>query len=158
MKRVSIQKALKVAAVAACCLSSSYVVAAKYYKWVDEKGVTHYSAQPPASGEGEVIKVKSGASSDKDAAMKRLEERRSRLQQDAKDRANPKTDEQAEVDKKNADIVKKNCKAYRKNLKVMTENSRVRMMDKNGEARVLPEEERQQKMQDAKKYIADNCG
>lgn len=157
MKRVSIQKALKVAAVAACCLSSSYVVAAKYYKWVDEKGVTHYTAQPPASGEGEVIKVKSGHSSDKEAAMKRLQERRDRLQQQAEERANPQVDQQAAADKKNAEIVKKNCEAYRKNLKVMNENSRVRMMDKNGEARVLPEEERQQKMKDAKKYLSENC-
>lgn len=28
---------------------------AAIYKWVDEKGVTHYTEQPPASGKGQEI-------------------------------------------------------------------------------------------------------
>lgn len=138
-------------------LAPERAMAAKYYKWVDEDGVTHYSAQPPKKGEGEIIRVKSGQSSDKDSAMKRLEERRAKLQQDADKRNNPKSDPQEEADKRNAEINKKRCESFRKNLKIMTENSRVRMLDEKGESRVLPEEERQKKIKEAKDFIQENC-
>lgn len=132
-------------------------LAAKYYKWVDENGVTHYSAQPPAAGQGEIIKVKSGPSSDKDQAMKRLEERREKLQQDAERRANPEKDLQAEADKKNAEALKEQCERTRKNLKIMKESARVRELGPDGEGRVLPEEERQQRVKDAQEFINQNC-
>lgn len=149
--------ALKLIAGMAIVMSTTAAMAAKYYKWVDESGVTHYSAQPPEAGKGEIIRVKSGQSSDKDAAMKRLEERRAKLQQDADARNNPKFDPQAEADKRNAEALKKQCENRRKNLKIMTENNRVRMLDENGESRVLPEEERQAKIKEAKDFISENC-
>lgn len=158
MNKLSLLNALKVMTIALCCFGSSQLLAAKYYKWVDENGTTHYTATPPASGEGEVIKVKAGASSDKDAALKRLKERRAKLQQEAEARANPEVDPNAEIEKENAEITKKNCEIYRKNLKTMQENARVRSTDENGEVRVLPEEERQSRMNKAKEYIDKNCG
>ncbi len=39
-------------------LFSSAVGAANFYKWVDDKGVTHYSAEPPPTGrEGQTLEV-----------------------------------------------------------------------------------------------------
>lgn len=157
MKKLSFIDALKIILVAICCVGSTQALAAKYYKWVDENGTTHYTANPPASGEGEVIKVKAGASSDKEEALKRLQERRAKLQEQAAARANPEVDPNAEAEKQNAEITKKNCEIYRKNLKTMQENARVRMLDDNGESRVIPEEERQTKMNKAKEYIQANC-
>ncbi|MCG8316143.1 MAG: DUF4124 domain-containing protein [Pseudomonadales bacterium] len=141
----------------ALALGANSSQAAKYYKWVDDDGVTHYSAQPPNKGEGEIIKVKAGASSDKESAMKRLEERRAKLQQDAENRANPEKDMQAEADRMNTEANKKACETNKKNLKIMTEHSRVRMLDKDGQARVLPEEERQASIKKAKEFIQQNC-
>ncbi|MCG8673336.1 MAG: DUF4124 domain-containing protein [Pseudomonadales bacterium] len=149
--------AFRVIAIAMLISGPSVALAAKYYKWVDEDGVTHYSAQPPAAGKGEVIKVRSGASSDKDTAMKKLEEQRAKLQQDIENRDNPKTDEQKEIEARNNEIVKRNCEIHRQNLKVMTESGRVRVQDENGESVVLPEEKRQARMKEAREYIQKNC-
>lgn len=157
MNRQALKSPLRWALVIAFTFSTGSSLAAKYYKWVDENGVTHYSAQPPAAGEGEVIKVKSGASSDKDQAMKRLEERRSRLEQDAATRNNPEADAQAAADKANKEAAKQQCEQYRKNLKVMTENSRVKEMGADGEARMLPEEERQERIRKAQEFVKEYC-
>ena len=158
MKKPPLLDTLKVMTMALCCFGSSQLLAAKYYKWVDENGTTHYTSTPPTSGQGEVIKVKAGASSDKEAALKRLQERRSKLQEETEARANPEVDPNAEAKKKNAETTKKNCETYHTNLKTMQENARVRMADENGELRVLPEEERQEQMKNAKEYIQKNCG
>ncbi|PIE41408.1 MAG: glycosyltransferase [Gammaproteobacteria bacterium] len=156
MKKQFFISALKIITVITCCTGSVQTLAAKYYKWVDENGTTHYTAQPPASGEGEVIKVKTGASSDKEAAMKRLEERRAKLQQQTMQQNSPAA-EDAETSKRNAEITRKNCEIYQKNLKTMQEHSRIRITDENGEPKVLPEEERQQKINEAEEYIQKNC-
>ncbi len=157
MNRQALKSPLRWALAIAFTFSTGSSLAAKYYKWVDENGVTHYSAQPPAAGEGEVIKVKSGASSDKDQAMKRLEERREKLQQDAENRANPEKDLQAEADRLNKEAVQKRCENTRKNLKIMTESARVRELGPDGEGRVLPEEERQKRITEAQEFIKENC-
>ena len=137
-------------------LGSGTALAAKYYKWVDENGVTHYSAQPPAAGKGEVIKVQSGGSSDnKEAAMKRLEERRDKLEQ--KKLSEKEQAAQAEAERLNKEATEKQCEQFRKNLTVMTQNSRVKLLGADGEARMLPEEERQERIKTAKEFIAQNC-
>lgn len=150
-------KPLQLILVLALSLGAGSALAAKYYKWVDENGTTHYGTQPPATGQGEVIRVKSGASSDKDTAMKRLEERREKLQQDAERRANPEEDLQAEADRRNEEALKKQCEARKNNLKIMVESSRVRELTADGEARVLPEEERQQRIKETQEFIKENC-
>ncbi|MDX1695740.1 MAG: DUF4124 domain-containing protein [Ketobacteraceae bacterium] len=137
------------------CLGTGSALAAKYYKWVDEDGVTHYSAQPPAAGKGEVIKVQSGASSDKDAAMKRLEERRTKLEQN--NRSEDEKAAQAEAERLNREANQKQCEQYQKNLTIMTQNPRVKLIGADGEARMLPEEERQERMKKAREFIKENC-
>lgn len=133
------------------------VLAAKFYKWVDANGSTHYTEKPPEPGVGEVINVDSGASSDKEDAMKRLEQRRTQLQEQVDKKNNPTVDPTAEAEKKNQEIIKSNCEVYRKNLKTMAEHSRIKEKTDTGETRMLPEEERQERMKKAQEYISKNC-
>src|SRR5690606_33223900 len=44
--------------------------AAKFYKWVDKDGVTHYSAQPPAGTSAETLNLRTGQSSKNDSSGK----------------------------------------------------------------------------------------
>lgn len=132
-------------------------LAAKFYKWVDANGSTHYTEKPPEPGVGEVINVDSATPSDKEEAMKRLEQRRAQLQEQIDKKNNPTVDPAAEANKKNQEIIKGNCDVYRKNLKTMTEHSRIKEMTDSGEARMLPEEERQERMKKAQDYINKNC-
>ena len=155
MKKQALHHSLKWLLMLSFSLGGSTAIAAKYYKWVDEDGVTHYSAQPPAAGQGEVIKVKSGASSDKESAMKRLEERRAKLEQDKLSEAEREAQEEAK--RQNQKAMEEQCEQYRKNLTVMTQNPRVKLIGADGEARMLPEEERQQRMEKARKFIEENC-
>ncbi|MBJ7313654.1 DUF4124 domain-containing protein [Rugamonas sp. CCM 8940] len=49
---------LKLAAILLLCAGAAGGVHAQVYKWVDEKGVTHYSDAPPPPGAGKAAKAK----------------------------------------------------------------------------------------------------
>lgn len=127
---------------------SSGVQAEKYYKWVDAKGVTHYSAQPPKSGNAKLLKIRGGKSrSQFNPATRQVNDKASK----------PGFDAAKEADRLNKEAFQENCGHYRKNLKIMTENSRVKLLDDKGKARMLSEEERQAEIKQAKDYIKDHC-
>jgi hypothetical protein len=122
------------------CISSAG--AGQIYKWVDAKGVTHFTAQPPQAGDASVMPHAK--------------------QPPAPPAATP-TPNQAEIDARvREDVAKKEkeraeyCTTVRTNLAQLQNNPRLRVEDK-GVVRRLPEEERQAKIAEAEKAIAENC-
>jgi hypothetical protein len=132
---------------------SATAMASQVYKWVDEKGVTHFSAQPPQGQQA--TSVNTATPQPKPAPAEE-----SKTAPTFESIADP---EQAAIDEKVKQEVaakeaerKKYCADVRTNLAQLENNPRVRV-EVDGEIRRLSEEERQTRITEAQKSISDNC-
>jgi exonuclease VII large subunit len=132
----------------------STTISAETYRWVNEDGVVTYSQTPPPDAESEVVKTYSAPSSDAAAAKQRLQ----KLRQDLADREEDRTLKKAEQQeqKKDQEMRKNNCEAARKNLQTLT-NLGLGMYKVGDKYLRLTEEQRQQRMQEAKDQIKEYC-
>jgi len=132
---------------------SATAMAGQVYKWVDDKGVTHFSAQPPQGQEATTINTALPAPKPTPAEAAKPAPTFESI-------ANP---EQAAIDAKvKQDVAakeaerKKYCEEVRTNLAQLQNNPRLRM-EVEGEVRRLSEEERQARIAETQKSITDNC-
>ena len=129
-------------------LMSTPVMAAQVYKWVDAQGVTHFGAQPP---EGQQATSVNTTIAPAPAAIP------AKLPQVGVDEEQQAIDEKVkkEVAAKEAER-KQYCENARTNLAQLENNPRVRIED-GGEVRRIDENERQERISELKKSIAENC-
>lgn len=132
---------------------STTAMASQVYKWVDAQGVTHFSAQPPQGQEATSINTAVPAA--KPAA--------SETPKPAPTFESIADPEQAAINEKiKQDVAakeaerKKYCADVRTNLAQLQNNPRLRM-EVDGEVRRLSEDERQARISETQKSIADNC-
>ncbi|MFN3770881.1 MAG: DUF4124 domain-containing protein [Ectopseudomonas guguanensis] len=129
---------------------STTAMASQIYKWVDDKGVTHFGAQPPQDQQATTINT----------ATPPPRPATSTPAPGTGEQADP---EQAAIDKKvKEDVAKQEaerkqyCETARTNLAQLENNPRVRIED-GGEVRRIGEDERQERITELKKSIAENC-
>lgn len=129
---------------------STSAMASQVYKWVDDQGVTHFGAQPPQGQEATTINT----------AAPPPRQAPSTPAPSIEEQLDP---EQAAIDKKvKEDVAKQEaerkqfCETARINLAQLENNPRVRVEDA-GEVRRLGEDERQERITELKKSIAENC-
>jgi hypothetical protein len=135
-------------------LSISTLVSAETYRWVNEEGVVTYSQTPPPDAESEVVKTYSAPSSDAGAAKARLQKLRQDLADREEDRALKKEEEQEQ--NREVKIRKENCKAARSNLRTLS--GLANRLYKVGDDYIrLTEEQKKQRMDEAKKQIEEYC-
>jgi hypothetical protein len=121
-------------------------MAAQIYKWVDAQGVTHFDAQPPQGREATTVVTPSTPASN----------------QPPPPRSSAIGDQQAidkEVKKQVAEQqaqLEAFCEQARTNLAQLQNNPRIRE-DVEGEMRRLTDQQRQDRISEAQKQIADNC-
>ena len=129
-------------------LMSTPVMAAQVYKWVDAQGVTHFGAQPP---EGQQATSVNTTIAPAPAVIP------AKLPQVGVDEEQQAIDEKVkkEVAAKEAER-KQYCEKMRTNLAQLENNPRLRE-EVNGEVRRLDENERQKRIAEAQKAIAENC-
>ncbi|MGE8500512.1 MAG: DUF4124 domain-containing protein [Pseudomonas sp.] len=130
---------------------SASAMASQVYKWVDEQGVTHFGSQPPQGQQATSVNTATPPPrpTEQKPAAPNLESA-----------ADP---EQAAVDKKvkrevaaqKAEL-KKFCETVRTNLAQLENNPRVRV-EIDGEMQRMNEEQREQRINEAKKSINENC-
>jgi hypothetical protein len=132
---------------------SATAMASQVYKWVDAQGVTHFSAQPPQGQDADSINTATPPPKPAVAEEKKAAPTFESI-------ADP---EQAAIDEKvKQDVAakeverKKYCADVRTNLAQLQNNPRLRM-EVDGELRRLSEEERQSRISEAQKSIAENC-
>jgi hypothetical protein len=125
---------------------SPWCMAAQIYKWVDAQGVTHFDAQPPQGREATTVVTpsspasnrppppRSGAIGDQQAIDKKVKKQVS--------------EQQAQL--------KEFCEQARTNLAQLQNNPRIRE-DVEGEMRRLTDQQRQERISEAQKQIAENC-
>lgn len=125
---------------------SPVCMAAQIYKWVDEQGVTHFDAHPPQGQSATTVvtpsppagkpvtPTRSGAIGDQDAIDNKVKK---------------------EVAEQQAQL-KVFCEQARTNLAQLQNNPRLRE-DVEGETRRLTDQQRQERITEVKKQIANNC-
>ena len=127
-------------------LISPLCVAGQIYKWVDAQGVTHFDSQPPQGQEAATV-VTPSSSASKPATL---------------------PGSSAIGDQRDIDNTVKNqiagqqaqlnafCVQARTNLAQLQNNPRLRE-DVDGEMRRLTDQQRQERIGETQKQIADNC-
>lgn len=130
---------------------------ADVYKWVDEKGVTNYAAEPPSSVDASRVKVQTRLPSGSLGAVEDLEKRREEARKTADEAAKKAGDAPAAPQKKDPEQYAERCKQYRADLKTMEEHAQIRLTDAKGEVRTLTEEEKQKRMDETRRQIKGFC-
>ena len=134
---------------------AAFPAAAQMYKWVDEKGVTHYSETPPPDGKGKQVDVKpSGPPASREAPdwkQRELELRQQRLQKEQKEQA-----EQAR--EHNAAAVRRNrCLEAQRQLSIVQAARPVFTVNERGEKVYLEDKDRAREIEGWKEHVRNNC-
>lgn len=144
------KKMFTIALCLASLASGSQVSAAKVYKWVDDDGVTHFSAHPPKNTQTTVIKPKTGHSEPvhygSDGAVITPKEAGAAV-------AQQQADEELAQSLKDPT----RCAAARKNLTTLENFGRVKVKGDNGELHYLTPEEQQEKIKATQQAINESC-
>lgn len=165
------KKTIGLAAAIALAFSATPALAAKFYKWVDANGVTHYTAEPPpadAKAKAGQVRVSgprateteepaadgtAGAATPAPGAA--AAPSRPADAAKAKGEAGDK-----EKDKKPAagnERYAEKCKRLRSDLQAMEEHARVKESDDKGNVRVLTDEEKNERMDATQRQIKAFC-
>lgn len=137
---------------AALFLAAPLANAETVYKWVDEHGVTQFSAVPPAGHASEKLKVEAPEAAPADA--KSAPRPDGRPQDITKGVANPSAADLAAEEKKRTE----NCATARRNLDALNTRAHVRIKDeKTGEDRYLSPEEHDKWTKDSALRIDEYC-
>lgn len=127
-------------------LLSSPSLAANYFKWTDENGVTHYSARKPVGHEAEVVRISAAG--------------RSAQQEESQQSTQPagaQTAGASRATESSAHKDEERCNWARTTLETLRNNHRVRVQEDNGELRYLTEEEKAEQHLEAEKAVEEAC-
>jgi Domain of unknown function (DUF4124) len=145
---------LTIIALALCSLN----VHAGLNKWVDAEGKVHYSDTPPPEVKTEAVRNISGKGqveapasySQKSIAEREADFKKSKLEKE--ETAQKKSQQDAEKA-----IRKSNCESARHNARAIEEGARITSYDEKGERTYLEDSARAQRLEEARKAIAENC-
>lgn len=132
---------------------SSIAVAEKFYKWVDENGVTHYDARPPQGMSATEVDTRTNASSSQNQEIEALNARREAASE-ARKANQEKAEEAQRLAEKPDDINQERCEKHKKNLDTLTNKPTVRRKNPDtGEMEVITQDVRDKMIEDAKKAL-----
>lgn len=143
-------------------LTGFTATADEIYRWVDETGVVNYTQQKPRGTESEAIVTGGGSSSTTRAVKEAPEPVTSMATGEPLSAEQEKMLEglraaeqvrQTEI----AKIKQDNCQQSRDVLSRLTLKNRIRVRGENGEYSVMPEDERQDRINKAQENIARYC-
>ena len=138
---------------AALLAISSLSPAAKFYKWVDDKGVTHYDAQPPQGANATEVNTRANASSDQSEAIEALEAKREAAQK-AKEAAAAQAREEKRLETEPDAVAQERCEQHRKNLETLTNKPTVRRKNpETGELEVIDQDVRDKMLADTRSAL-----
>ena len=134
--------------------ASAMPAVAQVYKWVDEKGVTHYSETPPP--DKKASKVDTGPANapvapTPDWKQKELESKQRGLQQKQSDEAAARQQAQDENERRNR------CLSAQRNLRVYEAQIPVYRVNERGEKVYMEDSERAGAMERARQQVATYC-
>jgi hypothetical protein len=144
---------------ALCCLP--LLMGASVYRWVDEDGVINYSQLKPEGVEAELVRADTGqrigttpppasAGNDTTDGEQQLGENQQQMLDDL--RATEAQRQQQITKLRDA-----NCRQARDQLDRLTSRGRIRVRGEDGTERVMPDEERRGRIDEAQRAVAANC-
>lgn len=141
-------------------LTSLSQAADEYYKWVDERGVTHYSQNLPddKNVKPETVNVSTFVPRDSGQAIQQLQQQRTE-KAEAKKEGVTKTGAKTKVDVSKAPAdYKAKCTTLKQDLAALTEKGNsIRLKEANGEVRKLTAEEVAKRTDETKREIKAYC-
>jgi hypothetical protein len=125
------------------------------YKWIDADGNVVYSqTKPPGGVPAEEIKKRSTGVSDEESAQQ-LEGLRDKADAESEDRELKEEIAKEELDRD--EVIKKNCEIARHNQTLLETPARVTLTAEDGTEYFLSDEERQEKLLDARAQVERYC-
>lgn len=127
---------------------------AELHKWVDANGNVHYSdVAPPSTAQEQRLNLPKAppAGESGNDIFKREAELNKRLKEKAK------TEQQAEQKRQQAAVRKQNCSDSRDMLQTLLNSPRVSTYDASGNRTLMDDATRQQKIEQARTAIKENC-
>ena len=134
-----------------------------FYKWVDDKGVTHYSQSTPENmtkdRKVETVNVHTHIPVDSDAAIANLAKQRSDAQKARDDAAAGKSkDKQTEeASAKQKELNKANCVQWKQELELLNGCAKINEMDDKGNTKTLSDDEKKKRLEQTQKNIKQFC-
>jgi hypothetical protein len=129
--------------------------AAQMYKWVDEKGVTHYSETPPPDGKGGKVDIKptgpAGPSAPTDWKQKEMDARQQRIQKEQQDQ------QQKSQEVNQASARRNNCLESQRQLSIVQAARPVFQVNEKGEKVYLEDTDRQVQIDGWKSNVKKYC-
>jgi hypothetical protein len=121
------------------------------YKWVDEKGTTHFSEYPPPDGKAAKVEVKPTAPEtprSDDWRQRDLESRQRRAQKDV-----------AEAEARRRDEAQRGqrCRQARSELDTVKNSRRVYTVDKKGDRAYMEDKDRPAEIEKWSREVERNC-
>lgn len=145
---------------AACGLSLS-ATTEQLYKWVDQRGVTHYSKTAPTDPNASVNKTIAIRRSDSAAAKRQQPEPEQPSELAASSALESEQllkQQQIEHQAQQQKVQQQNCLTARNKLTALENAGRVRQLDPaNGQYRYLPDEEKLAQITRMRDYIRNRC-
>ena len=127
------------------------------YKWVDEKGVTHFSEYPPPDGkkaqkiEPKVTPPSSDAKPLESWKQRELDSRKARIEQEQKEEAQKGRAHNSAAERYNR------CMYARRELHVLEKQVPVYHVNEKGERVYMDDKDRPAQIAQWKRAVADNC-
>ncbi len=137
-------RVLIVACLAGLSLAAS---AGTYYRWVDDEGITHYTAAPPQGIESEKVTSYNHSSSTPAPKAKPSEGT------DAVAKESPESQPAPPPSLKDPE----RCSRAKQRVKTLQSNNRIRMRSDDGEYRFLSQEEIQEELAKSQQAIEQSC-
>jgi hypothetical protein len=141
-----------------------FLLGADVYRWVDKDGVVNYTQQKPEGVEATRLRADAGHRAES-AAQQAGDASAGASQSDGAPAASDERQDllaqlQAAEAARQQEIARareSNCEQSRAVLSRLQEKGRIRVRSEDGDHRVMPEEERQQRIADAQRGVVDNC-
>ena len=140
--------------VATILMAASLPVHATFYKWVDDHGVTQYSQRPPSSGDYQSMRSPAPAS-DSDSPQPQPQTPPAGQDPVASPAETPPPDVQALARQRMAK--RQNCQLARQRLSQLENHARLRYKAADGSVRVMSEAEKQAKLMETRRMMAEMC-
>ena len=129
--------------------------AAEMYKWVDEKGVTHYSESPPPDGKGAKVDIKPQGEATNvaptDWKQKEQDARQRRIQKEQEER------QQTGAAQNQAAVRTNRCRESQRQLSIVQMARPVYQVNEKGEKVYLEDAERQREIDGWKDNVRKYC-
>ena len=125
------------------------------YKWIDDKGEIHYSQKLPPGREGEKMRGAPPPADDPEGISSDLQEQVETMDKRLEKKAIEAEDK--ELSEESLQIRKRNCETARENLAKLQRSGNIRYIGADGQVTRMPEEERQQRLEETNKQIEEFC-